>query len=72
MDKRNPDKRNPNKPASDTGGLSWRPDITVVLAMSADGKISDAHRAAARFPSKADKAHLERQVAKAERHAFWR
>lgn len=43
-----------------------RPYITVVLAMSADGKITDSQRSAARFPSAADKAHLERQVAKAD------
>ncbi|MGD1863023.1 MAG: RibD family protein [Phormidesmis sp.] len=47
-----------------------RPHITVVLAMSADGKIADATRAAARFPSKADKAHLESQVAKADATLF--
>ncbi|MFK8183419.1 MAG: RibD family protein [Phormidesmis sp.] len=49
---------------------SPRPHITVILAMSADGKISDAHRAAARFPSPADKAHLEAQVAKADATLF--
>jgi len=47
-----------------------RPHITVVLAMSADGKIADATRGAARFPSKVDKAHLERQVAKADATLF--
>lgn len=34
--------------------------------MSADGKIADASRAAARFGSAQDKAHLERQVALAD------
>lgn len=46
--------------------MNRRPHTTVVLAMSADGKIADATRSAARFPSKADKAHLERQIAKAD------
>ncbi|MEO1386862.1 MAG: RibD family protein [Cyanobacteria bacterium J06634_6] len=64
------DKRDSNRTASDTERLSRRPHITVVLAMSADGKISDAHRAPARFPSKADKAHLERQVANADATLF--
>ncbi|WP_242036469.1 RibD family protein [Leptolyngbya sp. FACHB-321] len=40
-----------------------RPTTTVILAMSADGKIADASRTAARFGSAQDKAHLERQVA---------
>ncbi|MEL6602451.1 MAG: RibD family protein [Cyanobacteria bacterium J06614_10] len=47
-----------------------RPHITVVLAMSADGKITDAARSAARFPSAADKAHLEAQVARADATLF--
>ena len=47
-----------------------RPYITVVLAMSADGKIADATRNAARFPSEVDKAHLEAQVAKADATLF--
>lgn len=47
-----------------------RPYITAVLAMSADGKIADAKRSAARFPSAADKAHLERQVASADATLF--
>lgn len=38
--------------------------------MSADGKIADIHRSAARFPSAADKAHLECQVAKADATLF--
>ncbi|MBF2014682.1 MAG: RibD family protein [Rivularia sp. T60_A2020_040] len=37
--------------------------ITVVLAMSADGKIADISRSAARFGSITDKAHLETQIA---------
>jgi 5-amino-6-(5-phosphoribosylamino)uracil reductase len=43
-----------------------RPTTTVILAMSADGKIADASRTAARFGSAHDKAHLERQVALAD------
>lgn len=40
-----------------------RPYTTIVLAMSADGKIADYMRSPARFGSKADKAHLEKQIA---------
>ncbi|MEO0770796.1 MAG: RibD family protein [Cyanobacteria bacterium J06649_4] len=47
-----------------------RPYISAILAMSADGKISDATRAAARFPSAADQAHLEAQVARADATLF--
>ncbi len=47
-----------------------RPHVVVVLAMSADGKIADVHRSAARFPSWADKAHLEAQVARADATLF--
>lgn len=43
-----------------------RPQTTVVLAMSADGKIADHQRSPARFGSAADKAHLERQIAQAD------
>ncbi len=43
-----------------------RPAITVVLAMSADGKIADAKRSPMLFGSPADKAHLEQQVALAD------
>ncbi len=49
---------------------SIRPQITVVLAMSADGKITDAAQSAARFPSAADKAHLEVQIAQADATLF--
>lgn len=38
--------------------------------MSADGKITDASGSAARFPSAADKAHLEAQVAKVDATLF--
>lgn len=47
-----------------------RPYVTTVLAMSVDGKISDAHRTAARFPSPADKQHLERCLATADATLF--
>jgi 5-amino-6-(5-phosphoribosylamino)uracil reductase len=40
-----------------------RPHTTVILAMSADGKIADARRSPARFSSPADRAHLEKQIA---------
>ena len=40
-----------------------RPYTTVVLAMSADGKIATKARSPARFSSPADKYHLEQQVA---------
>lgn len=40
-----------------------RPHTTVILAMSADGKIADAKGSPARFGSPADKAHLEKQIA---------
>ncbi len=47
-----------------------RPRITTILAMSADGKISDRFRTAARFPSVADQAHLERCLATADATLF--
>ena len=40
-----------------------RPHTVIVLAMSADGKIADVTQAPARFGSKNDKAHLEKQIA---------
>ena len=43
-----------------------RPYTTVILAMSADGKIADVMRSPARFSSPADQAHLEKQVALAD------
>ncbi|PSO48948.1 MAG: riboflavin deaminase [Cyanobacteria bacterium SW_9_44_58] len=47
-----------------------RPHITVVLAVSADGKIADTARSAPGFSSKIDRAHLERQVAAADAVLF--
>lgn len=43
-----------------------RPHNTVILAMSADGKIADAARSPQLFGSPNDKAHLETQVALAD------
>lgn len=43
-----------------------RPQTTVVLAMSADGKIADETRSPARFSSSADLMHLQKQVALAD------
>ena len=40
-----------------------RPKTTVILAMTADGKIADRNETAARFGSNADRAHLEAQIA---------
>ena len=45
---------------------SKRPYTTVVLAMSADGKIADYQASPARFGSPTDKAHLEKQIAFAD------
>ncbi|MEA5535303.1 RibD family protein [Crocosphaera sp. XPORK-15E] len=39
-----------------------RPKTTVILAMTADGKIADFQRNAARFGSQTDKNHLEKQI----------
>lgn len=47
-----------------------RPYTTVVLAMSMDGKIADVKRSPARFSSRADKAHLEKQIAAADAVLF--
>lgn len=47
-----------------------RPHTTVVLAMSADGKIADVTRSPARFGSQTDKAHLEKQIAIADAVLF--
>lgn len=52
MDKRSPWEQPPT-----------RPQTTVVLAMTADGKIADAQSHAARFGSDKDKLHLEQQIA---------
>jgi 5-amino-6-(5-phosphoribosylamino)uracil reductase len=44
-------------------GQQPRPLVTVILAMSLDGKIADAARSPARFGSPVDKSHLETQIA---------
>lgn len=43
-----------------------RPHTTVVLAMSADGKIAHDRVSPARFSSPEDKAHLEKRIAQAD------
>ncbi|AFY33832.1 RibD family protein [Calothrix sp. PCC 7507] len=50
--------------------VQYRPHTTVVLAMSVDGKIADARREPARFGSRADKAHLEKQIAASDAVIF--
>lgn len=50
--------------------VQHRPHTTVVLAMSADGKIADFRRSPARFGSRADKAHLEKQIAASDAVLF--
>ncbi|MHC5932669.1 RibD family protein [Nostoc sp.] len=50
--------------------LQHRPHSTVVLAMSADGKIADFRRSPARFGSRVDKAHLEKQIAASDAVLF--
>jgi 5-amino-6-(5-phosphoribosylamino)uracil reductase len=50
--------------------IQHRPHTTVVMAMSADGKIADVRRSPARFGSLADKAHLEKQVAASDAILF--
>ncbi|MBM0741303.1 RibD family protein [Phormidium sp. CLA17] len=47
-----------------------RPFITVVLAISLDGKIADRQRSPARFGSAADKHHLESQIAQVDAVLF--
>ena len=45
---------------------SLRPHVTVVFAISADGKIGDDQRSRARFGTKVDRRHLEEQVAQVD------
>ena len=42
--------------------MNYRPHTTTILAITADGKIADYTRSAARFGSATDKAHLESQI----------
>ena len=55
-----------NSEAKDFAAAHQRPFTTVILAMSADGKISDTGRSHPTFGSKDDFDHLERQVAAAD------
>jgi 5-amino-6-(5-phosphoribosylamino)uracil reductase len=50
--------------------MPQRPHVTVVLAMSADGKLADRTRSAGRFGSKHDQDHLEARVAEADAVLF--
>jgi len=50
--------------------MQHRPYTTVVLAMSADGKIADFRRSPARFGSVNDKIHLEKQIAASDAVLF--
>lgn len=50
--------------------MPQRPHVTAIIAMSVDGKISDAHRTAARFPSSHDQQHLEQCLATADATLF--
>lgn len=60
-----------DSPATDSPpAQSDRPHTTLVLAMSADGKIADRDRTPARFGSSRDKAHLETQIAQADAVLF--
>jgi 5-amino-6-(5-phosphoribosylamino)uracil reductase len=47
-------------------GSVKKPYTTVVLAMSADGKIADVSKSPARFASAKDRSHLEKQIALAD------
>jgi len=47
-----------------------RPQTTLILAMSADGKIADVKRSPARFSSQRDRFHLEQQIAAADATIF--
>lgn len=48
------------------------PDAIAILAATADGKISDRQRSPARFGSKADREHLEGQIASVDAVLFGR
>jgi 5-amino-6-(5-phosphoribosylamino)uracil reductase len=50
--------------------MQHRPFVTVILAVSVDGKISDFRRSPARFGSNTDKAHLEKQIAASDAVIF--
>lgn len=50
--------------------IKSRPHTTVILAASADGKIADRDRSAARFGSQNDQFHLQQQIAQADAVLF--
>jgi len=50
--------------------MNKRPHTTLILAMTADGKISDYQHSAARFGSANDKLHLQQQVSLADAVLF--
>lgn len=58
------------------GKIVWEemgfPDTTAILATTADGKISDFQRSPARFGSRADRSHLEAQIAAVDGVLFGR
>ncbi|MBP0018369.1 MAG: RibD family protein [Cyanobacteria bacterium SBLK] len=57
---------------TDNGKIVKIPHATAILATTADGKISDVRRSPARFGSKADREHLERQIAAVDGVLFGR
>ncbi len=59
-----------NSESKDFASMHQRPLTTVVLAMSADGKISDVGQSNPHFGSKRDYDHLEQQVALADAVLF--
>lgn len=65
-----PDHRSESNPATSEAATLNRPRTTVVLAMSADGKISDAERSHPKFGSQKDFDHLELQVAQSDAVLF--
>ncbi|MEC4895980.1 MAG: RibD family protein [Oscillatoria sp. PMC 1051.18] len=50
--------------------ILFRPHTTLILAMTADGKIASEAREAARFSSRCDRAHLEKQISLADAVLF--
>jgi 5-amino-6-(5-phosphoribosylamino)uracil reductase len=50
--------------------IQHRPFVTVILAISVDGRIADFRRSPARFGSNTDKAHLERQISTSDAVLF--
>jgi 5-amino-6-(5-phosphoribosylamino)uracil reductase len=50
--------------------IQHRPFVTVILAISVDGRIADFRHSPARFGSNTDKAHLERQISTSDAVLF--